>query len=118
MSKHNETGLKGERIAEKFLQEKGYVTLHRNWCFGKKEIDLVMHKKDTLVFVEVKTRSRMDFGFPEEAVDRRKKEFLLTAAEAYLSEFSGHRKVQFDVVSVQLEKDEVKEIVHFEDAFY
>jgi len=118
MSKHNETGLKGEQIAEKFLLQKGYITLHKNWCFGKKEIDIVMQKSDILVFVEVKTRSRLDFGFPEEAVNRRKQSYMRTAAEAYLTEFPAHRKIQFDVVSVLLEQDHVKEVVHFEDAFY
>jgi len=118
MSKHNETGVKGERMAEKFLQEKGYITLHRNWNAAKKEIDLVMQKNDTVVFVEVKTRTRTDFGFPEEAVSRRKQHFLFAAAAAYLEAHPQYRKIQFDVVSVLLEHDELNEIVHFEDAFY
>ncbi|HRO43009.1 MAG TPA: YraN family protein [Flavipsychrobacter sp.] len=118
MSKHNETGVKGEQIAEKFLQEKGYTVLHKNWCFGKKEIDLVTLKDDVLVFVEVKTRSSIGFSFPEEAVDFRKQAYLKAAAEAFLDQFPNYQKVQFDIVSIHLHHDRVKEIVHFEDAFY
>lgn len=117
MSKHNETGVKGEQIAEKFLQEKGYVILHRNWCAGKKEVDLVAQKADVLIFVEVKTRSSVYFAFPEESVDFRKQAYLRAAAEAFLDSYPGHLKVQFDVVSIHLSNDSIKEIVHFEDAF-
>lgn len=118
MSKHNETGIKGEQIAEKFLQKNGYAILHRNWRFGKKEIDLVTQKGDLLVFIEVKTRSGFDFGFPEEAVDKRKQEFLKSAAEAFLDQFPGFEKIRFDIVSILLEKEHVKEVFHIEDAFY
>jgi putative endonuclease len=118
MSKHNETGVKGEQIAEKFLLEKGYAVLHRNWCFEKKEIDIVAQKGDMLVFVEVKTRTNLYFGFPEEAVNLRKQEYLKTAAEAFLDTFPGYIKVQFDIISIHIRNDEVKEVFHFEDAFY
>lgn len=118
MSKHNETGVKGEQLAEKFLLEKGYVLLHRNWCFGKKEIDLIMQRVDVLVFVEVKTRSSLHHSFPEEAVGTRKQSFLRAAAAAFLDNHPQYLKIQFDVVSVQLHKDSMAQIVHFEDAFY
>jgi putative endonuclease len=118
MSKHNETGVKGEQIAAKFLTGKGYTILHRNWCFGKKEVDLVVQKDDTLVFVEVKTRTSFTFGFPEEAVNTRKQTYLKNAAEAFVDSFPGFLKIQFDIVSIRLHKEEVSEIVHFEDAFY
>ena len=118
MSKHNETGVKGEQIAEKYLLEKGHHLLHRNWCFGKKEVDLITQKDDMLVFTEVKTRSRLDYGFPEEAVNMRKQEYLKTAAEAFLAAFPSYKKIQFDIISVYMERNRIKEIRHFEDAFY
>lgn len=118
MSKHNETGVKGEQLAEKFLLEKGYTLLNRNWCFGKKEIDLIMQRGDVLVFVEVKTRSSLHHSFPEEAVGARKQSFLRAAAAAFLDLHPQYLKIQFDVVSVQLRNDVVAELVHFEDAFY
>ena len=118
MSKHNETGVKGEQIAEKYLVEKGHTLLYRNWCHGKKEVDLITQKDDLLVFTEVKTRSRMDYGYPGEAVNRKKQEYLKVVAEAFLEQFPGYIKIQFDIISVLMERDNVKEIVHFEDAFY
>jgi putative endonuclease len=118
MSKHNETGVKGEQIAEKYLLDKGHRLLHRNWCFGKKEVDLITQKDDMLVFTEVKTRSRMDYGFPEEAVNYKKQAYLKTAAEAFLETFPGYIKIQFDIISVHIDKGAIKEIRHFEDAFY
>ncbi len=118
MSKHNETGIKGEQIAEKFLLAKGYIFLHRNWCHGKKEIDLIMQKDDLLVFVEVKTRSGAYFGFPEEAVNRQKQAHLKSAASAFVGQFPRYTKVQFDIISIVLERDNPKEVLHFEDAFF
>ena len=44
MAKHNETGVKGEQIAQNFLINKGYTILHRNWCFGKMEVDIIAEK--------------------------------------------------------------------------
>lgn len=118
MSKHNETGIKGEQLAENFLLKKGYYILHRNWRFEKKEIDLIVFKEDVLVFVEVKTRSRIDFGFPEDAVNYRKQVFMKIAAEAFLHQNLSYKKIQFDVVSISINRDGQSEIVHFEDAFY
>ncbi|MBS1588340.1 MAG: YraN family protein [Bacteroidetes bacterium] len=117
MSKHNETGVKGEQIAEKFLAEKGYRILHRNWCAGKKEIDIIAQWQDVLVFVEVKTRTSIHFSFPEEAVTPRKQQYLREAAQHYLDTIKNSLKIQFDVVSIYLFQDSVREIVHFEDAF-
>ena len=118
MSKHNETGLKGEQIAKNFLQKKGYNILHCNWRFGRKEVDIIANNEKTLVFVEVKTRSNFDFGFPEEAVSVQKQAFLKTAAEAYLDENPHITDIRFDIISILLNGAAIKEIRHFEDAFY
>jgi putative endonuclease len=118
MAKHNETGLKGEQIAENFLLNKGYTILHRNWRFGKKEVDLIALKDDLLVFTEVKTRKNFHFGFPEEFVTLKKQGMLKTAAEAFTDQNPHFTKIRFDIVSICYHRDIVSEIVHFEDAFY
>ncbi|MBA3829305.1 MAG: YraN family protein [Taibaiella sp.] len=118
MSKHKETGIKGEQIAVKFLINKGYSVLHTNWRFGKKEVDIIATKGDTLVFVEVKTRRNFDFGFPEESVNERKKGFLRIAAEAFINENMGYPCIRFDIISILLEQENVKELLHYEGAFY
>ncbi len=118
MAKHNETGINGEQIAENFLLKKGYVILHRNWRFEKKEIDLVAETNGLLVFVEVKTRSRTDFGFPEEAVDYRKEEHMKIAAEAFMEANDSYKEIRFDVISVLKQGSDIKEVHHIEDAFF
>lgn len=118
MSKHNETGIKGEQIAEKFLLDKGYLLLHRNWRAGKKEVDIIVLKADVVIFVEVKARTGQAFGYPEDAVGYSKQDFLKKAAEAYLDSYPQYSKIQFDIISINFNTQEVYEIVHFEDAFY
>lgn len=118
MAKHNETGIKGEQIAANFLLKKGYTILHRNWRFEKKEVDLIAARGDLLVFIEVKARKNSRFGFPEEAVNPVKIGFLKTAAEAFLEQHAHYIRIQFDIISIIIEGDQMSEIRHFEDAFY
>jgi putative endonuclease len=117
MSKHKETGIKGEQIAVKFLENSGYIILDRNWRHGKKEIDIIAKKDDILVILEVKTRRNFDFGFPEEAVNDQKRVFLREAGAAYLEANPGYTDSRYDIISILLDKEEIKEILHFEAAF-
>ncbi len=105
-------------MAENFLQKKGYKIMYRNRLFGKAEIDIIAASGDLLVFVEVKTRNRTDFGFPEDAVGLRKQDMMKTAAELFMLENPQYTKVQFDIVSILMKGGTVQEIVHIEDAFY
>ena len=118
MSKNNETGIKGEYIAKDFLLKNGYIILQTNWCCGKKEVDIIAQKDNCLVFIEVKTRSSFDYGFPEEAVTIKKQSFLKAAAEDYMDNNPTSLLPRFDIISILIEKGNVKEILHFEDAFF
>ena len=118
MAKHNETGIKGEEIAENFLQTKGYKILYKNWTYDKKEVDIIALKEHLLVFVEVKTRADTYFGFPEDAVDEKKQEYLKVAAEEFLHQHSEYNEIRFDIVSIIYSKGTTKEVKHFEDAFF
>src|SRR5579872_6454801 len=113
MSKHNETGIKGEQIAINFLLKKGYKILFTNWRHSRKEVDVIAEKDDFLVFVEVKTRTNFDFGFPEEAVNTQKKDFLRIAAGAFIEANPHFSNIRFDVISILLHKN--IEIIHYED---
>jgi putative endonuclease len=117
MSKHNETGIKGEQIAINFLLKKGYNVLFTNWRHGKKEVDIIAEKDNFIIFIEVKTRTSFDFGFPEEAVDTRKKTFLKAAAEAFIEDNPRFINIRFDIISILLYKETVSEILHYESAF-
>jgi len=118
MAKHNKIGVKGEQIAADFLLNKGYIIVHRNWRSGKKEIDIIAFKDNVLVIVEIKTRSRTDLIFPEEAVNRKKQQYLKAAAAVFLAANPQYVNMRFDIISIVLQGDMVKEIVHFEEAFY
>lgn len=118
MSKHIALGKSGENIACKYLQEKGHQILEQNFRYDHKEIDIISLDKDVLVFTEIKSRSNVVFGFPEEAVSPRKQAFLKLAAEYYCLDKPQYQKMRFDVVSIIIQSEVVKEIIHFEDAFY
>jgi putative endonuclease len=120
MSQHNQNlGDKGESIASDFLEENNYKIIERNWRNSYQEIDLIALDKNTLVFVEVKTRNSNKFGTPESAITTNKQKQLFKAAEAYIEqekvEFSDLR---FDVISIQISEKKIKEVKHFKDAFY
>src|SRR5437870_5162603 len=71
-SDHLRRGARGEKLACRYLRRNGYKILYRNFRGRRgREIDIVCRHADTLVFVEVKTRAREDFGRPFEAVDRK-----------------------------------------------
>jgi len=118
MSKHNKIGIKGEQIAVDYLLNKGYIILHRNWRSGKKEIDIIALKNNVLIILEIKTRTNFDFGFPEEAVNRKKQAFLKSAASVFIDANPQYPQIQFDIISILINDEAVKEIVHFEEAFY
>ena len=73
MAKHNQTGKTGEELAAEYLIARGYIIRDINWKNGKLELDIVAYKDQTLIVVEVKTRSSDLFGHPEDAVNTRKR---------------------------------------------
>ncbi|MBS3886097.1 MAG: YraN family protein [Dethiobacter sp.] len=94
-------GKKGEELAATYLAGQGYVILARNWCCQSGELDIVAKDGDTLVFIEVKTRSSTFCGSPAEAVDAKKQEKVRLVARHYLYENkTGAAKYRFDVVAV------------------
>jgi len=103
MAQHNETGKQGEALACAFLEEKGYQILERNWKNRFEEIDVIARDGSELVIVEVKTRSSIAFGNPEQAVGLRKQRLLVNAAEAYILKHDSHLETRFDIVTVILE---------------
>lgn len=119
MSHNNVLGQRGETVAAEALVAKGYTILHRNWRTGHREVDLIaLDPKGELVFVEVKTRSSTDFGFPEAAIGRKKHQHFREAGEIFLLDNTQYPTLQFDVVSVLLRGDQVTEVKHFEADWY
>ena len=118
MAEHNDTGMRGERMARKFLEEKGYEILDENWTAGKSEVDIVAFKDGVIIFVEVKTRTSANYGQPESFVTSAKMEQLARAAEEYVEIMEHIGEIRFDVISVLFNAQNRYEITHFVDAFW
>lgn len=111
-------GRKGETAAGKFLKKKGYRVLEQNYRCSHGEIDLIAQDGDTLVFVEVKTRTSKLFGSPASAVNYRKQQQISKAAFHYLSEkHLIDTDARFDVISILMEGEKEAEHTHIIDAF-
>src|SRR6266849_8187760 len=99
---HLRRGAQGETLACRFLRRKGYKVLYRNFKgHSGGEIDIVCRDNDTLVFVEVKTRTREDFGRPVEAVGSQKQKRISRGALAWLRLLDNPDILfRFDVVEI------------------
>ena len=119
MAEHNDFGKWGEDEAALYYEDRGYEILERDWKVGKRDIDLIAltEDKDTLVFVEVKTRQNNELQEPEEAVDVKKMRNLAIAANAYVKLHGLDMDVRFDIISVIGKCSCVESIECFEDAF-
>lgn len=109
---NRQLGQNGEEIAEKFLIKQGYKILERNRHFLRYcEIDIIALDKDTLVFVEVKTRKSEICGHPLEAITKTKYKNIRTGLSLYLQENPNYKKFRIDVISVLLKpKLEIKHL--------
>jgi putative endonuclease len=96
------TGQKNERLAERFLTQKGLKLIERNYRCRAGEIDLVMGDAMTLVFIEVRFRKHCKYGSASESVDRRKQQKLIKAAQHYLlAKYPNNEPAcRFDVVAI------------------
>lgn len=117
MAEHNDLGKLGEELAVDFLENNGYEILETNWTFDKAEIDIIAQKDNILAVVEVKTRSRLDFGLPQEFVKSKKIQLLVKAINEYVTQNDLDVEVRFDIVAIHKENTEFV-IEHIEEAFY
>jgi len=118
-SGHLRRGARGETLARRYLRRNGYKVLFRNFR-GRSggEIDVVCRENDTLVFVEVKTRGREDFGRPVEAVDREKQKRISRGALAWLRMLDNPDILfRFDVVEVIIADDAKPRVELIRNAF-
>lgn len=111
-------GRKGEEVAVDFLKKQGYRIIKRNYRCRAGEIDIIAKQGSSLAFVEVKTRRSTRFGLPEEAVSYEKKRHLTRVALGYFTHYRiKETKCRFDVVSVVMNENGVKEIRLIKNAF-
>jgi putative endonuclease len=114
---NKELGKKGEEVALRFLKKNGYRILEKNYVCKMGEMDIIAKEKDTLVFIEVKTRTSNLFGPPQMAVNAFKQRQLSKVALSYLNKNQlKDVKARFDVVAILLgQKGEEIELI--KDAF-
>lgn len=106
----------GEKIAYWFLKTKGYKIIKTNYHTRRGEIDIICQQGKTIIFVEVKTRSTLSGGYPEEAVTPSKLKKLQMAIDQYLQTQAGSFKaVRIDVISINFTNKFMPEIKHFKN---
>ena len=116
-TQNREVGKKGEEVALRFLKKNGYRILQRNYVCKLGEVDIIAREKDTLAFVEVKTRTSTTFGPPQLAVNASKQMQLSKAALSFIKEKRlEEMNARFDVVAILL-RPEGEEIELIRDAF-
>ncbi len=112
------TGALGEKYARDFLKKKGYKVIESNYRCKRGEIDIIAKQKKSLVFVEVRTKMSLEFGTPEESINRLKQNHMRNAALNYLQDQkSAPESWRIDVVAVELnEKGKPSRIELIENA--
>jgi putative endonuclease len=119
ISEHIRRGTLGEKLARRFLRKNGYKILYRNFR-GRSggEIDIVARDKDTLVFIEVKTRTGEEFGRPLNAVGQQKRKRIARGGLAWLRMLDNPDLLfRFDVVEVLVADDSEPRIELTKNAF-
>jgi len=102
--KKQESGKLGEQIARSELKKKGYRIIETNYRCRQGEIDIVAHQGNSLVFIEVRTKTGSSFGSPEESVTALKKQHLIATAMEYLNSHQGlPENWRIDFVAVELD---------------
>ncbi len=115
-AEHLQTGRIGEEAAKKHLKQKGYKIIEQNYRTKYGEIDLIASKGKELVFVEVRTRKREDYGLPEDTINKKKLKKIWLNAKAYIAAKKWWGPCRIDAISVILkENNSIKRLNHYEN---
>lgn len=95
-------GRKGENIASEFLEKKGYKIIERNWHYSKNaEIDIIAEYKNEIIFIEVKTRTNLNFGHPFESITKTKVQKIHKAIYGYIKNSKKeYKSFRFDGIAI------------------
>ena len=115
MAHHNSTGKPGEQMASEYLSKNGFVILHKNWRHSHWEVDIIASMQGILHFIEVKTRRTKKFGYPEDDVTKKKVTNLINASEEFLLIYPEWKRIQFDILAINLSGNEPTEFFFIED---
>ncbi len=121
MTEEKRRGNAGEDIVCRYLRDKGYIIVARNYKTRLGEIDIIAESRDTLVFVEVKTRKNSLYSSPREAVNLSKQHKIIAAASVYLERSNSPLNIRFDVAEVIIHPNGISDsgrlIDYIENAF-
>jgi len=118
MSKIHDIGNLGEKLALKYLKHQNYSVLTTNYHIKGGELDIIVKDPETqeIVFVEVKTRTSTNYGWPEQAINEKKQLRLAKTANKYLAEnnYDSSYNYRFDAVSIELDYNtRLAKVSHF-----
>lgn len=104
-------------MAVDFLLANNYDVIERNYRFEKAEVDIIARKENTLAIIEVKTRSTIDFGNPQDFVKPKQIKHLVKAVDEYVVTNGLDIEVRFDIIAI-VKTGKTFSIEHIENAFY
>lgn len=111
-----EKGRLGEKIGADYLISLGYKIIEMNYKNKIGEIDIIALDKDVLVFVEVKSRTSNNYGYPYEAVNYKKQKKIINTSMMYIKyKKVSNIQLRYDIIEVYLTKKD--KINHIENAF-
>ena len=117
MATNQQKGQKGEALAAEWLIGRGYTLLHQNWRFARYEIDIIATRDQTLHFIEVKARTSLKFGNPEDQVNKKKLRNMIDAGEEFIYQNPGWKKIRFDILAIKMFKGLEPEFFLIEDVY-
>lgn len=117
MEEHIKTGWIGEEIASRYLEERGYKILERNYTKSKLEADIIAQKGEYIVFVEVKTRNVGNFVSARNSVNKKKQINIISLANNYILYNKIELYARFDIIAIDINENKDYSIEHIEDAY-
>lgn len=102
---HLELGALGEKLAVKYLKQKKYKILEKNYKTKMGEIDIIAKDRDFLVFVEVKSRSYDPLVSGVYAVDQKKRRHIFKAASFYIYRTKSDLQPRFDIIEIEIDRN-------------
>ncbi|HBI93896.1 MAG TPA: YraN family protein [Terrisporobacter glycolicus] len=108
-----EKGKLGEEIALKYIISKGGKVIEKNYRTKIGEVDIIAKLNGELVFVEVKSRSNINYGYPSESVNYKKKRKITNVAKYYILDNSlENLSIRFDVIEIYFNEKKINHIVN------
>lgn len=117
MAEHNDLGILGERLALEYLVEQEFEIIANNYRFEKAEIDIIAKKDGLIVFIEVKSRTSLEYGSLENFVSQKQQHQIIHAAQGYITSNNVDLEARFDIITVLVNNNSHK-IEHISAAFY